>query len=161
MREERYSVETFCEAFRNPTPAETLIQRCLFFQDARDNATQLSEPMWYALGTILNTVDGGEALYHTLSAQDPVRYDKKETQTKWEHIAYTSQGPHRCTNLVLTNGQHCPLMGDNGQCQQMGGGRSPAVLIGGFNPDLIAEVNEKLAVLADGRVHFMNDPPKG
>jgi len=30
------------------------------------------------------------------------------------------------------------------------------VLIGGFNPDLIAEVNEKLAVLADGRVHFMH-----
>jgi hypothetical protein len=118
LREEQYSVERFCEAFRNPTPAETLIHRCRFFQDARDNATQLSEPMWYALGTILKTVDGGEDLYHDISAKDAGRYDEKETTMKWEHITYTSAGPQRCENLVLTNGERCPLLGENGKCHK-------------------------------------------
>lgn len=64
-----------------------------FIQYCRKNATELSEPLWYAMITNLIPFKGGREEIHDLSRPYP-DYSEEETEAKIKHALEDAPGPH-------------------------------------------------------------------
>ncbi|MBS3787495.1 MAG: hypothetical protein V5A83_02455 [Candidatus Bipolaricaulota bacterium] len=64
-----------------------------FIQYCRQHATELSEPLWYAMITNLITFKGGREKIHDLSRPYP-DYSEQETDAKIAHALRDAPGPH-------------------------------------------------------------------
>ena len=89
---------------------------CEFVKHCRENATDLPEPLWYAMLTNLAPLKGGVVAAHALSRgysrhddRGHRQYDRRETDAKLEHAA-RAPGPHTC-EWIAENGFRCPLLG--------------------------------------------------
>lgn len=83
---------------RMPTPdAEAIQQKCGFVNHCREHQGELSEPMWYAMLSIVGRFENGDKLAHEYSKKH-AGYDPVKTQTKIEH-ALSASGPRTCANI--------------------------------------------------------------
>ena len=153
----RYSPNELISVYRPESEAEKLVKQCAFMQDCYENALKVSEPMWHAMGTILSVIDGGEDIFHELSAKDSRRYDQKNTAEKWQHVSSTSPGPRLCENLTLTNGEKCPHLGVDKRCSLPNGGRTPAALMKGQSFDMIDEMNAQFALITRVSIRILHE----
>jgi len=69
------------------------VVRSSFIQYCRENATTLSEPLWYAMITNLIPFKGGREKIHDLSRPYP-DYSREETEAKINHALKDAPGPH-------------------------------------------------------------------
>ena len=74
-----------------------LIDKCPFLQHCRDDAANLSEPMWYAAITNLAMTADGQEVVHEISRPYP-KYDYRETQAKYRH-AVEEDKPVTCDHI--------------------------------------------------------------
>ena len=74
-----------------------LIDKCPFLQHCRDDAANLSEPMWYAAITNLATTADGHDVVHEISRPYP-KYSYWETQAKYLH-AVEEDKPVTCDHI--------------------------------------------------------------
>ena len=96
-------------------------QECEFLQECWDNATSLSEPLWYAMLSNLSRFGNeGRQLAHQLSKPYP-GYSASEMDKKFDH-AFTASGPMTC-NEITNKGFRCPSLR---RCKA----NAPASLIG-------------------------------
>lgn len=86
-----------------------LIDKCPFLQHCRDDAANLSEPMWYAAITNLAMTADGHDLVHEISSPYP-KYSYRETEAKYKHAAHENK-PVTCdhikNNLCFNCGKDC------------------------------------------------------
>jgi len=83
-----------------------LEDKCKFVQYCRDNQTDISEPLWYDLASILSRFDGGRDKFHEFSRLYP-GYSTKETDTKFDH-AFKASGPITCAK-IRQDGYNCSI----------------------------------------------------
>lgn len=100
---------------------EHRMEACHFVHHCQSNASTIGEPQWYALATNCVAVEGGETLFHRLSATDSARYDREEASSKLEHAA-DAPGPHTC-QTIAGEGFPCPMMDSAGRCSIHNGTR--------------------------------------
>lgn len=87
---------------------------CAFAQACCDagNAAATPEPHWYALAGILSRCEGGLAIFHKISSQDPQRYDPAEADAKFAQ-ARDASPPRTCRSIREDLGfdgcGRCPL----------------------------------------------------
>ena len=74
-----------------------LIDKCPFLQHCRDDAANLSEPMWYAAITNLAMTADGHDVVHEISSPYP-KYSYRETQAKFRHAAEEDK-PVTCDHI--------------------------------------------------------------
>ena len=74
-----------------------LIDKCPFLQHCRDDAANLSEPMWYAAITNLAMTADGHNVVHEISRPYP-KYSYRETQAKYRHAAEEDK-PVTCDHI--------------------------------------------------------------
>ena len=74
-----------------------LIDKCPFLQHCRDDAANLSEPMWYAAITNLAMTADGHDVVHEISRPYP-KYSYRETQAKFRHAAEEDK-PVTCDHI--------------------------------------------------------------
>ena len=75
------------------------LMRCRFVRWCREHPADVSEPMWYALLTILSRVSpGGRRLAHEFSRGYP-KYSRDETDAKLLHVL-DGPGPHTCRQIA-------------------------------------------------------------
>ena len=74
-----------------------LIDKCPFLQYCRDDAANLSEPMWYAAITNLAMTADGQDVVHEISRPYP-KYSYRETQAKYRH-AVKEDKPVTCDHI--------------------------------------------------------------
>lgn len=83
---------------RMPAPDSEAVQtKCGFIAHCREKQGDVSEPMWYAMLSIVARLDHGEALAHEYS-KGHEGYDPLKTQDKIEH-ALQASGPRTCSNI--------------------------------------------------------------
>jgi hypothetical protein len=78
---------------------EAVLSKCAFLTWARENQTEVREPEWYAVLSVVSRLNNGDQLAHDFSSEHP-NYDKDVTDLKIEQSKATS-GPRTCKN-------HCP-----------------------------------------------------
>lgn len=100
------------------------LESCAFVQHARENASSLSEPLWFGLAANCAVVDGGEDLFHDISKADLARYKASEASLKYSR-AKKAEAPHKCETLAR-EGFICLNMDVSGKCK-IHGGRAAAV----------------------------------
>lgn len=74
-----------------------LIDKCPFLQHCRDDAANLSEPMWYAAITNLAMTADGHDVVHEIS-RPYLKYSYRETQAKYRH-AVEEDKPVTCDHI--------------------------------------------------------------
>ena len=74
-----------------------LIDKCPFLQHCRDDAANLSEPMWYAAITNLAMTADGHDVVHEISKPYP-KYSYRETEAKFRH-AVEEDKPVTCDHI--------------------------------------------------------------
>jgi hypothetical protein len=109
---------------KSPTIDAHPLEACTFVQHCRENAGNLSEPLWFGLASNCGVVHGGAQLFHEISQADPSRYEAGEAELKI-HRAKEAEAPHKCETLAKS-GYSCPNMGTDGRCR-IHGGKAPAV----------------------------------
>lgn len=77
--------------------AKELMGKCVFLQHCRDDAENLSEPMWYAAITNLSRTADGQAVIHEISRPYP-KYSYRETEMKYRHAANEDK-PVTCEHI--------------------------------------------------------------
>ena len=86
-----------------------LIDKCSFLQHCRDDAANLSEPMWYAAITNLAITADGHDVVHEISRPYP-KYSYQETEAKFRHAAQEDK-PVTCdhikNHLCFNCGKNC------------------------------------------------------
>jgi len=86
-----------------------LIEKCAFLQHCRDDAENLTEPVWYAAITNLAQTADGESVIHEISSPYP-GYTYAETQRKFIHAAQENK-PVTCeyikNHLRFNCGRDC------------------------------------------------------
>lgn len=87
---------------------------CDFIQYCRDNASTLSEPLWYAMITNLAGFQGGKEAIHRLS-EGYTEYTPDETDKKIEHYFKSKTRPMTCKTIAEA-GFECPRKAD-GSCK--------------------------------------------
>ena len=89
--------------------ARELINKCPFLQHCRDDAVNLSEPMWYAAITNLALTSDGHEVVHEISRPYP-KYSYQETEAKIRHAAREDK-PVTCdhikNNFCFNCGRDC------------------------------------------------------
>lgn len=76
---------------------------CEFIRWCYTHATEVTEPLWYALACQFAQLEGGRDLFHEWSAQDPARYDANDTDRKFNH-ALKENKPHSCAAIRSLGG---------------------------------------------------------
>jgi hypothetical protein len=76
------------------------LEHCDFIKWCRSNATEVSEPLWWAMITNLAHLEGGIELIHEISRLDPVRYDYADTQRKIQKAIDAGYRPVLCKTIV-------------------------------------------------------------
>lgn len=76
-----------------------------------DCPEEVSEPEWHALACQFAQLNGGREKFHEFSARDPLRYDTKATDDKFDHALRTN-APHTC-NYIRDN-----FAGDRCDCDE-------------------------------------------
>lgn len=143
----RYSIDDFIDYKDNPGAVECkkhtmpydgpigdikrVRKRCKFMHYCRDNASTISEPLWYAMISNLARLEGGSEEIHRVSKPYP-KYSPDETDNKIDH-ALKNTGPHTCEYIKAIGLDGCPADG----C----GVKSPAVL--GIKKDIEALIEEE------------------
>ena len=97
---------------RRPTdgPASYMLQNCMFMQHCQLNASTLSYNEWLAMITnLVRAVDGIDAV-HAVSAMDPKRYKKSDTDKKIDE-ALGVMSPQNCDYIRKLGFQGCPANG--------------------------------------------------
>ena len=82
------------------------LQQCDFIHYCRRCASQVSQPLWFALITNLACLQGGRALIHELSALDPARYDYNDTEILIERVLDRQYRPVCCNTLMSMPVKH-------------------------------------------------------
>ena len=124
LREDRrYLLEDFDDilpALKAPAQAESrpiskneqtdALMKCKFMQHCRDHASEVPEPLWFAMvSNAARITPGGPDLVHELSRAYP-KYSRQETDAKILH-AMNGSGPITCTKireLGFDCKQRCP-----------------------------------------------------
>ena len=101
--------------------AESVMRGCQFMQHSRDNAANLSEPLWHAMITNLAQFGEGREMIHKLSEPYP-GYTSEETDQKINNFLNSGTGPMTCEK-ICERGFKCPKFAQGG-C----GVKSPAAL---------------------------------
>lgn len=80
---------------------------CLFLQHCRENQSDISEPEWYAMLSIVARLDNGTKLIHEYSKEHP-QYDPADTDFKAQQ-ALDASGPRTCKNIstMFSGCQQC------------------------------------------------------
>ncbi len=112
-----YALEDFTEALPEAPQARTSSSKngagdaakplleCEFIKHCKENPTEISEPLWFALISNLICVrPNGYSLCHELSKGYP-GYSRQETDEKIQH-ALDGPGPHTC-EFISANGFEC------------------------------------------------------
>ena len=100
---------------------DRLMDSCLFMQHCRDDAADLSEPLWHGLCANLAPLEGGRELFQELSKPYP-GYTHEETEQKINNFLQSGTGPMTCEK-IYERGFKCPKF-EQGGC----GVKSPAAL---------------------------------
>lgn len=108
-----------------PDPEQHPLMQCQFMQHSVTNAKGIAEPLWLAAATNAARAPQGRAFFHHLSKHDPARYDRDETDKKFEHAQALQ--PYSCSKLV-DHGYTCPKMKADGTCT-ITGGRNPTSFV--------------------------------
>ena len=93
------------------------LEHCEFIKWCRSNATEVSEPLWWAMITNLAHLEGGIELIHEISRLDPVRYDYADTQYKIKKAIDAGYRPVSCKTIV-SEAMACPERG-RFRCSQL------------------------------------------
>ncbi len=86
------------------------LEHCDFIKWCRSNATEVSEPLWWAMITNLAHLEGGIELIHEISRLDPVRYDYADTQHKIKKAIDAGYRPVSC-KTIASEAMACPERG--------------------------------------------------
>ena len=92
--------------------------QCSFLQHCRDQASAISEPLWFAAASSAAYATQGRAFFHHLSRRDGKRYDAAETDKKFDHARTLL--PYSCAK-VAELGYRCEKMNDDGSCSVTAG----------------------------------------
>lgn len=85
-------------AVRLPTPDPQAVQSdCSFLVRCRTEQSTITEPMWYAMMSIIGRLPNGRELVHEYSNQYAF-YDHEQTQNKLDY-ALEAAGPRTCDNI--------------------------------------------------------------
>lgn len=101
--------------FHSNTSADwsAVVAGCAFAAHCVADAAELSEPHWFALGSLLSRCEGGHRLFHEISQAD-ARYDATETDEKFAH-AGSGSAPRTCRSIREDLGfdgcGRCPMWG--------------------------------------------------
>lgn len=83
---------------RYPKPdTPTVLEQCDFLQHCKKNQTEISEPQWYAMMSVVGRLEGGKDLVHAYSEKHPL-YSPAETDRKLQQALDTA-GPRVCKNI--------------------------------------------------------------
>lgn len=99
-------------AMRLPAPDTEAVQNgCEFLKHCFNHQSEISEPAWYAMLSIIGRLENGHELAHRYSERHP-RYNPKHTDSKTEH-AVNDAGPRTCDSInTLWDGcRSCPHYG--------------------------------------------------
>lgn len=105
------------DAFKQfgPLDQEGILSSCLFLKYARDNQTQISEPEWYAMISLVGRLKDGRNLVHEFSKAHP-GYSERETDLKLKQ-ALSKSGPRTCKNIdTLWQDSQCSKCAFYGKC---------------------------------------------
>ncbi len=80
-----------------PPDTEGVLAGCDFIRWCGENPTQVSEPQWYALLSIIGRLENGMELAKQFSEGHP-QYNEQQTLTKTEQ-AVEASGPRTCDNI--------------------------------------------------------------
>ena len=100
------------------------LEKCEFIKWCRSYATDVSEPLWWAMITNLAHLEGGIELIHEISRLDPIRYDYGDTQRKIQKAIAAGYRPVACRTIV-SEAMTCPGRG-RFQCSRIGKCRARA-----------------------------------
>ncbi|HEY3401155.1 MAG TPA: hypothetical protein VGK03_11050 [Geothrix sp.] len=126
------------------------VKRCLFLTYAKTDAASLSEPLWWAMVSVLAHAGDGAALIHSLSEPYP-GYSREETDNKIQN-ALAADGPMTCAKISELTGAEfcrgCPYLDKVATPLQLGTkawghGKDPLLL----SNDLDEEVKAALSAL--------------
>ena len=87
----------------------TKIETCEFIRWCRNNATEVTEPQWFAMITNLARLEGGPKLIHQISSLDMFRYDYQQTQRLIERVLRNGYSQTNCEKLSSL-GFRCPKL---------------------------------------------------
>jgi len=82
-----------------------IVEKCIFIQYCRDNATRLPEPYWHAMISNLALCSDGRERIHEFSGPYP-GYSANETDKKIRH-ALSERKPHTCAYIQSALGFDC------------------------------------------------------
>ncbi|WP_375599625.1 primase-helicase family protein [Devosia sp. Naph2] len=116
---------------------DSVVAGCKWVENAVNRAAALSEPEWYALGTIIERCEGGEEIFHEISATDP-RYDERETAEKLGRAT----GPRTCA-IISSDG----FEGCNECAFHKGGTLTTPLMLGTRSPVLAKLMSEYVYVI--------------
>ncbi len=103
--------ETSCEKLPRSIRCDLhKLEHCEFIKWCRSYATEVSEPLWWAMITNLAYLEGGIAIIHEISRLDPVRYDSADTQYKIQKAIDAGYKPVSCRTIV-SEAITCPEQG--------------------------------------------------
>ena len=126
---------------------EKICTECSFIGHCVEDAETLSEPEWYAAGTIFARCEDGEEKFHEVSKPHP-GYREYETQGKLER-ALEDTGPYTCEYIANSFGEEycssCKHYGRITSPIQLGSATTPATLEEEFE-----KYNIKFAVAMHG-----------
>lgn len=106
-----------------PTPdSETVQKECEFLKHCKNNQSEVSEPEWYAMLSIVGRLKDGKQLIHEYSKHHP-GYDQDSTTKKGEQALVVS-GPRTCKNIDN-------LWGKCHGCKHYGGDIASPIVIQG------------------------------
>jgi hypothetical protein len=105
-----------------------VLTRCEFFRHAA-SGVPLTYTEWVLLASQLACFDGGQQVFHQLSALDPARYLPAEADAKFIEVVRSFSSPARCETIARASWR-CPILGGDGRCREWttsrGGCRAPA-----------------------------------
>lgn len=103
-----------------PANADSILSRCLWALDCKENAATVIEPEWFALMGIAGRCENGIEVAHEISKSHP-SYSPDETDAKVEHAL--EYGPRTCESIASDFG-----FKDCQECRYSGHIKSPIEL---------------------------------
>jgi len=90
---------------------EEVLNSCEFLKFAKNNPTEVREPEWYAMISVVSRLEDGPNLVHSMSESHP-GYSMRETDNKINQ-SLAKSGPYKCNSINARWGkcQTCPHFG--------------------------------------------------
>lgn len=79
-----------------PVDTDAVLNGCAFLKHCLENQSEVTEPEWYAMLSVVSRLDDGENIAHRFSEKHP-GYNPHETDTKIRHSL--ESGPRTCDNI--------------------------------------------------------------